>query len=96
VRGANPAYGPRRIKSKPGRNEMIVARIMLAALVMMACPSASMAQQGTPQEQAACRPDTRRLCRDLVGNDMAVLSCLQQNRAKLSRACREVLERHGR
>jgi hypothetical protein len=25
-----------------------------------------------------------------------VLSCLQQNRAKLSRACREVLERHGR
>jgi hypothetical protein len=73
-----------------------VARMILAALIMMAFPSASMAQQGTPQEQAACRPDTRKLCRDLVGNDTAVLSCLQQNRAKLSRACREVLERHGR
>jgi hypothetical protein len=75
---------------------MIVARIMLAGLVVMACPGAGMAQQGTPQEQAACRPDTRRLCRELVGNEMAVLSCLQQNRARLTRACREVLERHGR
>jgi hypothetical protein len=83
-------------REKTGENEMIVARIMLAALVVMACPSAGMAQQGTPQEQAACRPDTRKLCRDLVGNDMAVLSCLQQNRAKLSRTCRDVLERHGR
>jgi hypothetical protein len=75
---------------------MTLGKIMLAALVLMACPASSMAQQGTPQEQAACRPDTRKLCRDLVGNDMAVLSCLQQNRAKLGRACREVLERHGR
>jgi hypothetical protein len=75
---------------------VVMTRIILAALVMMACPSASLAQQGTPQEQAACRPDTRKLCRNLVGNDTAVLSCLQQNRAKLSRACREVLERHGR
>jgi len=75
---------------------MTLGKIVLAALVLTACPAASMAQQGTPQEQAACRPDTRRLCRDLVGNDTAVLACLQQNRAKLSRACREVLERHGR
>ena len=74
----------------------MTGKIILTALVLMACPASSMAQQGTPAEQAACRPDTRKLCRDLVGNEMAVLACLQQNRAKLSRACREVLERHGR
>ena len=75
---------------------MPVGKIILVALVLVACPSAGMAQQGTPQEQAACRPDTRKFCRDMVGNEMAVLACLQQNRAKISRACREVLERHGR
>ena len=73
-----------------------MGKIILVALVLVACPSAGMAQQGTPQEQAACRPDTRKFCRDMVGNEMAVLACLQQNRAKISRACREVLERHGR
>jgi hypothetical protein len=41
--------------------------------------------QGTPEERAACAlPDTFR-----------VLQCLQANRGRISRACREVLERHG-
>jgi hypothetical protein len=83
---------------------MTIGKIALVALALVACASPSNAQrplipfpgsQGTPEEQAACRPDARRLCREFVGNDMAVLSCFQQNRAKLSQACRTVLERRG-
>jgi cysteine rich repeat protein len=51
--------------------------------------------QGTPEERAACRPDVRRHCRNAGEDSMRVLSCLQEHRARLSRACRSVLERNG-
>ena len=60
-------------------------------------PVVSQAQAGTSEENAACRRDTRRLCRHIKagsGND-AFLHCLQENRAKLSKGCRETLESHG-
>jgi hypothetical protein len=53
--------------------------------------------QGTPQEQAACRPDVRKFCHAVKpgsGNG-AFLSCLQASRAKLSKACLTVLENNG-
>jgi hypothetical protein len=50
---------------------------------------------GTPQEQKACNRDASRFCRKDLGNDSAVQSCLQANRAKLSSACRKVFEAHG-
>jgi hypothetical protein len=55
------------------------------------------ASGGTPQEEAACRRDTRKFCRHVkagAGND-AFLQCLQAHRAKLSRACDAVLRSHG-
>ncbi len=51
--------------------------------------------QGTPEEQAACAPDSDKFCRELEPNQLAVLGCLQRNRTKISVACRRVLERHG-
>jgi hypothetical protein len=51
--------------------------------------------QGTPEEQAACRPDSSKFCRDAEPDTFRVLACLQQNRSKISTACRKVLERHG-
>jgi hypothetical protein len=68
-----------------------------AALVFVSA-TASFAQfDGTPQEQAACRPDVRKHCRDLKADagSPAFLACLQANRAKLSKSCRAVLESHG-
>ena len=49
------------------------------------------------QEDAACRRDTRKLCRHVRpgDGDLAFLACLQQQRAALSTACRAVLESHG-
>ena len=51
--------------------------------------------QGTPEEQAACRPDSNKFCKASEPDTFRVLGCLQQNRAKISLACRKVLESHG-
>src|SRR5262249_38259774 len=41
-----------------------------------------MAQRGTAEEQAACRPDVRRFCRDIPDNagPLFFLACLRENR----------------
>ena len=60
--------------------------------VLIAATSAS-AQQG----QDACARDASRFCRaHLSEGDMVVLACLQQNRARLSKACQATLASHGR
>ena len=66
--------------------------LLVIPLVVMAAASAS-AQQG----QDACTRDASRFCRaHLNDGDMAVLACLQQNRARLSKACQATLAAHGR
>jgi hypothetical protein len=71
---------------------------MFHKLVMVAflsfVSSTAFAQQGTAEEQAACRPDVRRFCHAIKegGN---FLGCLQQHRDKLRRPCRAMLESHG-
>ena len=55
--------------------------------------SAASAQQG----QDACARDVSRFCRAQMNDgDMVVLACLQQNRARISKACQQVLASHGR
>jgi cysteine rich repeat protein len=55
----------------------------------------SFAQGGTPAENAACRPDVVRLCRNAAPDSGRVLACLQANRGRLSRSCIRVLAAHG-
>jgi hypothetical protein len=48
---------------------------------------------GTPQQQRACRVDVARHCANLQSqSDQAIASCLEANKAKLSRGCRRVFE----
>ena len=69
----------------------VLATITLAALGGLSnAPAFAQGHMGTPQEQSASR-----LCRKDLGNDGAVQSCLQANRAKLSRSCSKVFESHG-
>lgn len=71
----------------------------LLITTLLAASSAAFAQNnpGTAQEQSACRPDTRRFCIHVKPEQgpFAYLACLQQNRQKLTQACRLVLESNG-
>ena len=51
--------------------------------------------QGTPEEQAACAPDSTRFCQDAIPDSLRVLACLQGHRQRLKKACQKVLEDHG-
>lgn len=54
--------------------------------------SSASAQQG----HDACARDVSRFCRARMNDgDMAVLACLKQHRARLSKACEKVLTDHG-
>src|SRR5262245_35082957 len=72
--------------------------VLLAALFAASCPLFAQADAtGTPQEEAACRPDVRKFCHSVKPGSgaLAFLSCLQANRSKLSKACLAVLTKHG-
>jgi hypothetical protein len=57
--------------------------------------SAASAQQQQPGHDA-CARDVTRHCRKVMNDgDNAVLACLQQNRARISKACNQVLVDHG-
>lgn len=69
-------------------------------LLSVSVPAGAIAQQqsrsGTAQEQAACSRDVQRFCRPVIDQgDFTILACLQQNRAKLTKACNQVLKNHG-
>ncbi len=55
--------------------------------------SAASAQQ---QGHDACARDVSRLCRAVMNDgDSAVLACLKQHRARISKGCDKVLTEHG-
>jgi hypothetical protein len=64
---------------------------------LLSAPGVAQAQHsGTPEEQKACGGDARRHCRAVLDQgDFAVLKCLQQHQARLSRSCKAVLQRNG-
>ncbi len=65
------------------------------ALVMLVTSIPVALAQGSPEERQACTRDAQHFCRKDLGNDGAVQNCLQTNRARLSKSCRQVFESHG-
>jgi hypothetical protein len=58
--------------------------------------TSALAQGAGPHEHDACARDVSRFCRAHMNEgDSVVLACLQQNRARLSKACAKVLTDHG-
>jgi hypothetical protein len=51
--------------------------------------------QGSPEEERACAPDSTRFCKQFEPDAIQVLGCLQQNRARISKACQAVLRNRG-
>jgi hypothetical protein len=76
-------------------------RKFVLALALLSVPFSSTAfaqqqQRGTVDEQKACTRDVQRHCRSVIDQgDFTILACLQQNRAKISAACDQVLKTHG-
>ncbi len=72
-------------------------RTLLISCLLATLATAALAQSDTSDEDAACRVDVRKFCsttKEAEGSN-AFLQCLQAHRAKLSRACLAVLEKHG-
>jgi cysteine rich repeat protein len=68
--------------------------VLLVPLIVLA----SMAQVSAQQQQGhdACARDVTRHCRAVMNDgDQAILACLKQNRARISKGCDKVLVDHG-
>jgi Cysteine rich repeat len=69
-----------------------MARFLFIVPFILMTSAASAQQQG----HDACARDVSRFCRAHINEgDQVVLACLQQNRARLSKACAKVLTDHG-
>ncbi len=70
--------------------------VIVGALAAWICAGgAAFAAKGSPQEQAACRPDVRRFCGHIGGGDEnKYRDCLQTHFSELSQKCRQVLIKH--
>ena len=66
-------------------------RLALIA-VLAAAPFSAAFAQGTPQQRAACRPDVVKFCKGKGDDPGVLLSCLEENKDKISEKCRKVIE----
>ena len=66
--------------------------LFVVPFLLMASGTSAQQQQG----HDACARDVSRFCRAQMNDgDQIVLACLQQNRARLSKACQQTLASHG-
>jgi hypothetical protein len=69
-----------------------MTRFLFVIPFVLVASVASAQQQG----HDACARDVSRFCRAQMNDgDQVVLACLKQNRARLSKACQQVLTSHG-
>ncbi len=76
---------------------MMIRRILTAAALLGLSSSMALATSGTPEQQAACRPDVRKFCHHLKdADDDAYLQCFELHRDDLSKACSDMLKGYGK
>ena len=69
---------------------MFIRLSLIAVLALM--PLSAVFAQGTPQQRAACRPDVVKFCKGKGDDPGVLLSCLEENKDKISEKCRKVIE----
>lgn len=76
---------------------MTLNKALLLALLASSFATHAFAQNNTRDSQErACGRDVARYCKAVMDSgDMVILSCLQQNRTKISKACQKVLSDNG-
>jgi hypothetical protein len=66
--------------------------LFVVAFLLMASGASAQQRQG----HDACARDVSRFCRAQMNDgDQIVLACLKQNRARISKACQQMLASHG-
>ena len=66
--------------------------LFVIPLVLMTSMASAQQQPG----HDACARDVSRFCRaQMSDGDQIVLACLKQNRARISKACQQMLTSHG-
>jgi len=68
---------------------MSLLRNVVALVLSIACTAAL--AQGTPQQRAACRPDVAKFCKGKGEDPGVLLTCLEDNKDKISEKCRKVI-----
>jgi ABC-type Fe3+-citrate transport system substrate-binding protein len=74
---------------------MTRASLIQLALIAALSSAASAQSPASRQEQIDCRPDAMKLCASHIGKSDEMRACLAQNKARLSDACRKVVEARG-
>ena len=76
---------------------MTLKKVLLLALIASSVATNAFAQAGARDAQErACGRDVSRFCKAVMdAGDMVILSCLQQNRPKITPACQKVLKDNG-
>lgn len=69
--------------------------LLLPLAFLVTLGSAASAQSPSRQDQIDCRPDAMKLCSPHIGKPDEMRVCLAENKAKLSDACRKVVEARG-
>jgi hypothetical protein len=78
------------------RKLFLVLSVLSLSTSTGAFAQAQAPHSGTDAEQKACARDVQRFCRKMMDQgDLVILSCLKENRAKLTKACGDVLISHG-
>ena len=78
------------------RNLFLVLSVLSLSASTGALAQQQQPRSGTEAEQKACTRDVQRFCRPLMDQgDLTILSCLKENRPKLTKACADVLISHG-
>jgi hypothetical protein len=76
---------------------MLKASVFLGLMLAISATDAfAQNRRAGDNEYKACSRDVSRFCRKVMNDgDMVVLNCLQENRTKLTRSCKKVLEENG-
>jgi hypothetical protein len=78
------------------RKFLLVLSMLSASVSTGAFAQGQGTHGGTDAEQKACARDVQKLCRTVMDQgDLVILSCLKENRPKISKACNDVLVSHG-
>jgi hypothetical protein len=76
-------------KSMNQRRFYLGAALSVALSIMG--QNGAFAQQGTPEQQAACQPDVMRLCGQFIPDVDRIVACLKTNEPNLNPACHDVM-----